>query len=254
MKESSSWQIHLAKLKEELGQQEGKWDNRDEEKAEIEKKREEIRMLEEEYDRERSKERREKMVIVREDLRIKAMKEESKKRKQALQEQASAINKVEAQPEAYSVNIVNVADQTNQDQSRGNTVQREQSADENAQQLQMQADMEQLSVWSEDQLATALSQHDAQNPQGEEEEIKSSNEFQIIMQTSQQQRSSALLDQELQELTKGGVAAINRESQQMRAHVESQMHELQASAASRAREKDIVLNQRSMAGAKKPEE
>ena len=67
-------------------------------------------MLEEEYDRERSKERREKMVIVREDLRIKAMKEESKKRKQALQEQASAINKVEAQPEAYSVNIVNVAD------------------------------------------------------------------------------------------------------------------------------------------------
>ena len=91
MKESSSWQIHLAKLKEELGQQEGKWDNRDEEKAEIERKREEIRMLEEEYDRERSKERREKMVIVREDLRIKAMKEESKRRKQAIQEQAKAI-------------------------------------------------------------------------------------------------------------------------------------------------------------------
>lgn len=48
-------------------------------------------MLEEEYDRERSKERREKMVIVREDLRIKAMKEESKRRKQASQEKASAI-------------------------------------------------------------------------------------------------------------------------------------------------------------------
>ena len=88
MKESSSWQIHLAKLKEELGQQENKWDKRDEEKAEIERKREEIRLLEEEYDRERSKERREKMVIVREDLRVKAMKEESKRRKQAIKEQA----------------------------------------------------------------------------------------------------------------------------------------------------------------------
>ena len=86
MKESTAWQIHLAKLKEELTQQEGKWDNRDEEKAEIERKREEIRKLEEDADRDRSRERLQKTVVVREDLRIKAMKEESRRRKLANKE------------------------------------------------------------------------------------------------------------------------------------------------------------------------
>ena len=38
----------------------------------------------------------------------------------------------------------------------------------------MQAEMAELSVWSEDVLQAALSQRDAQNPQGEEEEMKES--------------------------------------------------------------------------------
>lgn len=58
-----------------------------------------------------------------------------------------------------------------------------------------------------------LSQHDAQNPQGEEEEIK---ESQLILELQQSQvqrqtRGGSVLDPELQALNKGGVAAINRQ-------------------------------------------
>ena len=47
----------------------------------------------------------------------------------------------------------------------------------------MHAEMADMSVWSEDALNTALSQRDAQNPQGEEEEIKES-ELQMLLQNS----------------------------------------------------------------------
>ena len=42
MREASSWQLHLERLKKELAVQEDKWDHREEEKAEIERKRAEI--------------------------------------------------------------------------------------------------------------------------------------------------------------------------------------------------------------------
>ena len=50
MKELPSWQIHLKKLKAELEVQEDKWDHREEERLEIERKKEEIRKLEEEME------------------------------------------------------------------------------------------------------------------------------------------------------------------------------------------------------------
>ena len=68
MRETPAWQIHLAKLKEELQVQEDRWEHRDEEQAEIERKREEIRRLEEQYERERSQERKKKTIVIREDL------------------------------------------------------------------------------------------------------------------------------------------------------------------------------------------
>lgn len=43
MKDTPAWQIHLAKLKEELSKQETRWEHKDEELAEIERQREEIR-------------------------------------------------------------------------------------------------------------------------------------------------------------------------------------------------------------------
>ena len=67
MREKSSWQLHLERLKKELEVQEDKWDHREEEKAEIEKKRAEIQRLEEEAERERSLERRKKISIIREE-------------------------------------------------------------------------------------------------------------------------------------------------------------------------------------------
>ena len=67
MREKSSWQLHLERLKKELEVQEDKWDHREEEKAEIEKKRAEIKRLEEEAERERSLERRKKISIIREE-------------------------------------------------------------------------------------------------------------------------------------------------------------------------------------------
>ena len=54
MKETPAWQLHLARLKEELSVQEDRWDHREEEKDEIERKREEIKKLEEQYEREMS--------------------------------------------------------------------------------------------------------------------------------------------------------------------------------------------------------
>ena len=70
MREKSSWQLHLERLKKELEVQEDKWDHREEEKAEIEKKRAEIKRLEEEAERERSRERRQKISIVREEYGV----------------------------------------------------------------------------------------------------------------------------------------------------------------------------------------
>jgi hypothetical protein len=67
MKDTPAWQLHLARLKEELKQQENKWENREEEYKEIERRREEIRKLEEEADRERSLDRKRKTQIIRED-------------------------------------------------------------------------------------------------------------------------------------------------------------------------------------------
>ena len=88
---------------------------------------------------------------------------------------------------------------------------------------------DQLSVWSsEDAGQVAHSQNDAQNPQGEEEEVKESELLLIELQYSQEQRQAqgrTGLDPELLELTKGGVAAINRQQVQQRTQVESQQME-----------------------------
>ena len=74
-------------------------------------------------------------------------------------------------------------------------------------------DLEQFSVWSEDQMHQVLSQRDAQNPQGEDEEMKGTSELDVILQNSLLPREpESMLDRELTELTKGGVAAINRQS------------------------------------------
>ena len=67
MKDSSNWQKHLEMLKKELKVQEERWDHREEERIEIERRREEIRELEEAVERERSIERRRKLQIVHED-------------------------------------------------------------------------------------------------------------------------------------------------------------------------------------------
>mmetsp|Transcript_26812 Transcript_26812/g.31516 ORF Transcript_26812/g.31516 Transcript_26812/m.31516 type:complete len:121 (-) Transcript_26812:576-938(-) len=67
MKELPSWQIHLNKLKQELGVQEDKWDHREEEQQEMERKREEIRKLEEEMERVKAENRRAKIEIIHED-------------------------------------------------------------------------------------------------------------------------------------------------------------------------------------------
>ena len=83
MKETSSWQLHLERLKKELEVQEDKWDHREEEKAEIEKKRAEIRRLEEEAERERSLERRRKISIVREENEAKMVQKKKKSRVKA---------------------------------------------------------------------------------------------------------------------------------------------------------------------------
>ena len=48
--------------------QEDRWEHREEERAEMERKREEIRRLEEQHERERSHERRQKTTVIREDL------------------------------------------------------------------------------------------------------------------------------------------------------------------------------------------
>ena len=79
-------------------------------------------------------------------------------------------------------------------------------------------DLEQLSLWSEDHMHHMLSQRDAQNPQGEEEEMKETSELQLILQNSTEPRQpNYMLDQELSQLSKGGVAAFNRQSVQQRA-------------------------------------
>ncbi len=78
MKDTSAWQLHLKQLKDELAVQEDKWEHREEEKAEIERKREEIRLLEEEYERERSLSRRRNMEIVHEDQMDQHPEEEKK--------------------------------------------------------------------------------------------------------------------------------------------------------------------------------
>lgn len=54
-------------MKKELQVQEEKWEHREEERLEIEKKKAEIARLEEEAERERSIERRNKTVIVHQD-------------------------------------------------------------------------------------------------------------------------------------------------------------------------------------------
>ena len=50
------------------------------------------------------------------------------------------------------------------------------------------------------------------NPQGEEEEIKES-DLRLILENSQSRQLNAMVDNEIAELTKGGVAAINRQSE-----------------------------------------
>ena len=52
----------------------------------MERKREEILKFEEDADRDRSRERLKKTIVVRDDLRVKAMQEESRKRKEAKKE------------------------------------------------------------------------------------------------------------------------------------------------------------------------
>ena len=47
----------------------------------------------------------------------------------------------------------------------------------------LHADIDKLSIWSEDAMQTGLSQHDAQNPQGEEEEIKGSELIEILQES-----------------------------------------------------------------------
>ena len=54
MREMPSYQKHLEKLKEELKEQENRWDHRDEMKEEIEMKKAEIQSYEENAERERS--------------------------------------------------------------------------------------------------------------------------------------------------------------------------------------------------------
>lgn len=70
MKEMPAWQMHLNKLKEELVVQEDKWDHRDEERIELEKKRDEIIELEAEMERVRAQHRRDKIEIIHEDTQI----------------------------------------------------------------------------------------------------------------------------------------------------------------------------------------
>ena len=82
-----------------------------------------------------------------------------------------------------------------------------------------QVDADQLSLWSEDQMQHAMSQRDAQNPQEQREEEKEQpSELRVILEHSsaQVQRQNNQVDQELAELTRGGVAAINRQSAQQR--------------------------------------
>ena len=67
MKDTPAWQIHLANMKKELTVQEDKWDHREEEMLEIERKRAEIKRLEDEAERERSLERKRKTTIVTQD-------------------------------------------------------------------------------------------------------------------------------------------------------------------------------------------
>ena len=75
----------------------------------------------------------------------------------------------------------------------------------------------------------------AQNPQGEEEEIKEGElQLQLILQNSQMQRQGNHLDPELSELTRGGVAAINRQANEQRAQNQNHIYEMQTTQQTKA--------------------
>ena len=249
MREMTSWQKHLANLKLELTKQEDKWEHREEEKEEIEKKRAEIQQIEEQMERERSEERRLNIEIVREDLQIKA--EEEEKQAINLQNMNNAKSFVDFY-EKQSPNPVGEEDSSPRPVTMAHEMERRQV---NLQLIRNEGrpethqnsigDADHISAWSEDNGATQLTQHDAQNPQGEEEELNDG-ELHVILQNSQAMRRQAggVLDPELSQLTKGGVAAVNRQMIQARSEIETNMHDLQADAESRALRKDQVLAQK----------
>lgn len=217
MKDTPAWILHLRKLKEELAVQEDKWDHREEERASIERKREEIRMLEEEHEREQSLERRRKVQIIHEDQMIKeaaAQLEEEKKSMVDNSPDSMRHRNQSISPGAWDQeagNLINL--QNMRKNSEENSI-----ADPTA-------EIDQFSVWSEEQMAQALSQRDAQNPQGEMEEEINGSQLQLMLQQSHAQREAqGVLDQELQQLNKGGVAAINRQSEQNRQKAEHDHH------------------------------
>ena len=217
MKDTPAWILHLRKLKEELAVQEDKWDHREEERASIERKREEIRLLEEEHEREQSLERRRKVQIIHEDQMIKeaaAQLEEEKKSMVDNSPDSMRHRNQSISPGAW-------------DQEAGNLINLQnmrKSSEENSI-ADPTAEIDQFSVWSEEQMAQALSQRDAQNPQGEMEEEINGSQLQLMLQQSHAQREAqGVLDQELQQLNKGGVAAINRQSEQNRQKAEHDHH------------------------------
>lgn len=217
MKDTPAWILHLRKLKEELAVQEDKWDHREEERASIERKREEIRLLEEEHEREQSLERRRKVQIIHEDQMIKeaaAQLEEEKKSMVDNSPDSMRHRNQSISPGAWDQeagNLINL--QNMRKNSEENSI-----ADPTA-------EIDQFSVWSEEQMAQALSQRDAQNPQGEMEEEINGSQLQLMLQQSHAQREAqGVLDQELQQLNKGGVAAINRQSEQNRQKAEHDHH------------------------------
>lgn len=141
-------------MKDELAVQEDKWEHREEEKAEIERKREEIRILEEEYERERSLSRRRNMEIVHEDLMDQHPEEEKKSiidtRGNRSARRMSSLSPGAWEPD-QDIQLVDVRKTEAQ-------LIKDPSVEDPT------AEIEQLSYWSESQMHHALSQRDAQNP------------------------------------------------------------------------------------------
>ena len=175
MRERSSWQIHLERLKKELEVQENKWDHRDDERAEIERKRAEIRRLEEEAEREKSLERRQKISIVREEYHGEEVKMVQKKKKSRANNRIKAAELQFApqfSEEEEKIRAVPASERHNQSSHK--------KAGINSQRItvDMSAGKASKSNQSDEDIKGVLSQHNDHNPQGEsvvgdeEEELK----------------------------------------------------------------------------------